>query len=306
MFRDESSVDELIASLERTKQDLESVVKAISSCISSLKFSNSDAGTVATALSDLQTHSPGLVSSGRELFKQEPSLEETTCTPFLRVSEQILAATASLGELQLQLDSSNDQSANGPETSTSAPPIAPVTTSSRIWPLEPAEYRRYARQLVMPEIGIDGQLRLKASSVLIIGAGGLGCPAAAYLSGAGVGTIGIVDGDVVEESNLHRQIMHDGTKVGMMKVDSVIEAMQKSVDVSPESCPQSLTTTLQNQLTAKVCRSSCSSDARKCSRDTQLVRCRPRLHRQSSYAVSCFRCLRTTKQALSVRLRTSY
>ena len=65
----------------------------------------------------------------------------------------------------------------------------------------------------MPEIGLQGQLNLKKSSVLIIGAGGLGCPAAIYLAGAGVGHIGIVDGDVVEESNLHRQILHGG-KVG--------------------------------------------------------------------------------------------
>jgi len=95
------------------------------------------------------------------------------------------------------------------------------------WPLGLSEYRRYARQLVMPEVGIAGQVRLKKSSALIIGAGGLGCPAAAYLAGSGVGSIGVVDGDVVEESNLHRQIMHDTTKVGVLKVDSVIEAMRK-------------------------------------------------------------------------------
>jgi len=95
------------------------------------------------------------------------------------------------------------------------------------WPLGLSEYRRYSRQLVMPEVGIAGQVRLKKSSALIIGAGGLGCPAAAYLASSGVGTIGVVDGDVVEESNLHRQIMHDTTKVGVLKVDSVIEAMRK-------------------------------------------------------------------------------
>jgi adenylyltransferase/sulfurtransferase len=58
--------------------------------------------------------------------------------------------------------------------------------------------------------------------VLLVGAGGLGCPAAAYIAGAGVGTIGLVDGDVVETSNLHRQILHNTSKVGMKKVDSVI------------------------------------------------------------------------------------
>lgn len=74
-----------------------------------------------------------------------------------------------------------------------------------------------------------GQLRLKAASVLIVGAGGLGCPAAAYLAGAGVGTIGIVDGDVVETSNLHRQILHSTSKVGMKKVDSVISYLKSYV-----------------------------------------------------------------------------
>jgi hypothetical protein len=75
----------------------------------------------------------------------------------------------------------------------------------------------------------NGQLRLKAAKVLIVGAGGLGCPAAAYIAGAGVGTIGIVDGDVVETSNLHRQILHSTSKVGMKKVDSAIEFLKSFV-----------------------------------------------------------------------------
>lgn len=121
----------------------------------------------------------------------------------------------------------------------------------RKWPLSAEEYRRYGRQMIVPSIGIDGmkilvstiskdvwtlydrikltylgQLRLKNASVLIIGAGGLGCPAAAYLTGAGVGTIGIVDGDIVETSNLHRQILHSTAKVGMKKVDSAISYLK--------------------------------------------------------------------------------
>lgn len=72
-----------------------------------------------------------------------------------------------------------------------------------------------------------GQQRLRNAKVLIVGAGGLGCPAAAYLAGAGVGTIGIIDGDVVEISNLHRQILHTIPKVGMYKVDSAIEYLKR-------------------------------------------------------------------------------
>lgn len=91
------------------------------------------------------------------------------------------------------------------------------------WLLREEEYARYGRQLILPSMGIKGQLRLKSASVLIVGAGGLGCPAAAYLAGAGVGMLGVVDGDVVEVSNLHRQIVHSTARVGMKKVDSLIE-----------------------------------------------------------------------------------
>lgn len=81
----------------------------------------------------------------------------------------------------------------------------------------------------------SGQLRIKASRILIIGAGGLGCPAAAYIAGAGVGTLGIVDGDTVETSNLHRQVAHATSRVGMFKVDSAISYLRESVSPIPGS-----------------------------------------------------------------------
>ena len=74
-----------------------------------------------------------------------------------------------------------------------------------------------------------GQLKLRNAKVLIVGMGGLGCPAAAYLAGAGVGTLGLIDGDVVEESNLHRQILHSTARVGMTKVQSAMIALSSSV-----------------------------------------------------------------------------
>ncbi|KAK4192859.1 hypothetical protein QBC35DRAFT_399270 [Podospora australis] len=88
------------------------------------------------------------------------------------------------------------------------------------------EFDRYSRQMIVPGMGKEGQLRLINSKILIIGAGGLGCPAAQYVAGAGVGTIGIVDDDVVETSNLHRQVGHATSRIGMKKVDSLITHLQ--------------------------------------------------------------------------------
>ena len=86
--------------------------------------------------------------------------------------------------------------------------------------LTPGQQRRYARQTLIPEIGQNGQRRLLDSRVLLIGAGGLGSPIALYLAASGVGTIGLVDDDVVEESNLQRQVLHGPDRLGMLKVDS--------------------------------------------------------------------------------------
>ncbi|KAK0734505.1 hypothetical protein B0T26DRAFT_74392 [Lasiosphaeria miniovina] len=88
------------------------------------------------------------------------------------------------------------------------------------------EFERYSRQMIVPGMGKEGQLRLINSRILIIGAGGLGCPAAQYIAGAGVGTIGLVDGDVVDKSNLHRQVGHATSRLGMKKVDSLIEHLR--------------------------------------------------------------------------------
>jgi molybdopterin/thiamine biosynthesis adenylyltransferase/rhodanese-related sulfurtransferase/molybdopterin converting factor small subunit len=88
------------------------------------------------------------------------------------------------------------------------------------------EYLRYSRHLIMPEVGLEGQKKLKAASVLCIGAGGLGSPLAMYLAAAGVGTIGIVDFDVVDFTNLQRQIIHGTEDVGRSKLQSATETLQ--------------------------------------------------------------------------------
>jgi len=92
------------------------------------------------------------------------------------------------------------------------------------------EIRRYGRHLIMPELGMDGQRRLKASSILLIGTGGLGSPLALYLTAAGVGRIGLVDYDVVDETNLQRQIIHGQSTIGMSKIESAAKRMR---DLNP-------------------------------------------------------------------------
>ncbi len=89
------------------------------------------------------------------------------------------------------------------------------------------EEARYARQIVISEIGREGQEKLKASRILIVGAGGLGSPAAMYLACAGVGTIGLVDEDTVSISNLQRQILHGSDNIGMKKVESAKRTLNR-------------------------------------------------------------------------------
>jgi Dinucleotide-utilizing enzymes involved in molybdopterin and thiamine biosynthesis family 2 len=100
--------------------------------------------------------------------------------------------------------------------------------------LSPERRTRYSRHTLIPEIGEEGQLRLLDSRVLLIGAGGLGSPASLYLAAAGVGTLGIVDADIVDETNLQRQIVHSLNTLGEPKVDSAkrtIQALNPDVEV---------------------------------------------------------------------------
>jgi adenylyltransferase/sulfurtransferase len=93
------------------------------------------------------------------------------------------------------------------------------------------EIKRYSRHLIMPEVGLAGQKKLKAASVLMIGTGGLGSPLGMYLAAAGIGKIGIVDYDVVDPTNLHRQVIHGTASVGQLKVES---AKARMLDINPD------------------------------------------------------------------------
>ena len=104
-------------------------------------------------------------------------------------------------------------------------PIVPM-----IAPFSHDEIRRYSRHLIMPEVALDGQRKLKDASVLCVGAGGLGSPLLLYLAAAGIGHLGVVDFDVVEESNLQRQIIHGTSTLGLSKLES---ARQRILDLNP-------------------------------------------------------------------------
>ena len=113
------------------------------------------------------------------------------------------------------------------------------TTTPRL--LTPAQRSRYARHLLIPEVGVEGQQKLLDARVLLIGAGGLGSPASLYLAAAGIGTLGIVDADVVDDSNLQRQIVHSTERLGEPKVASAKRTLQAlNPDVQVEAYQERL------------------------------------------------------------------
>ncbi len=108
--------------------------------------------------------------------------------------------------------------------------MSPGSASPPLADLSAEELQRYARHLILPEVGVEGQRKLKEARVLLVGVGGLGSPAALYLAAAGIGTLGLVDFDVVEYSNLQRQVLHATSAVGQSKLASAAARIQ---DVNP-------------------------------------------------------------------------
>lgn len=117
--------------------------------------------------------------------------------------------------------------------------------------LTPAQLQRYARHLTLPEFGVHGQQQLAGARVLLIGAGGLGSPAALYLAAAGVGTLGIVDDDVVDVSNLQRQVLHGTAAIGAPKVESAARRLE---DLNPDVAVESHRTRLTSANAREVIR----------------------------------------------------
>ena len=154
-------------------------------------------------------------------------------------------------------------------------------------PLSRDELLRYSRHLVLPDVGVDGQRRIKAARVLLVGAGGLGSPAALYLAAAGVGTLGLVDFDVVDISNLQRQVLHGTSDVGRPKLES---ARARIHDLNPHVNVETHETRLTSDNALDI---------------TRRVRHRRRRHRQLRDALSDERRVRAARQAKRLRLDLS-
>ncbi|POY73143.1 hypothetical protein BMF94_3836 [Rhodotorula taiwanensis] len=160
--------------------------------------------------------------------------------------EQLLAELEQARQRVQQLEAALDKvTLAKPPVSSSTPSATargdddtatPSKRTRREWPLGLREYMRYGRQMMLPQIGLAGQLKLKNAHVLVVGAGGLGCPVLLYLAAAGVGEITILDHDTVELSNLHRQVLHTETRVGMSKALSAKQAL----DAAPRTAHDSL------------------------------------------------------------------
>ncbi|HET7075883.1 MAG TPA: molybdopterin-synthase adenylyltransferase MoeB [Chloroflexia bacterium] len=181
-----------------------------------------DAGTVDEALADLTGRYPGLK---KHLYSESGALRNFVNiylndedVRYLERGKTKLAADDSLSIIPAI--------AGGAPAQTARRPLVENGHTS----LDAGEIQRYSRHLLVPEIGLDGQKKLKAASVLMIGAGGLGSPLALYLAAAGVGRIGIVDFDVVDYSNLQRQIIHNTSSVGQPKLES---ARDRILEVNP-------------------------------------------------------------------------
>jgi sulfur-carrier protein adenylyltransferase/sulfurtransferase len=177
--------------------------------------------TVAEALADLTTRFPDLK---KNLFNDQGRLRSFVN---IYVNDEDIRY---LEKEATRLDGHETLSIV-PSIAGGGPPVAePVETTPKTVALSSEEIARYSRHLILPEVGMEGQLKLKAARVAMIGAGGLGAPLGLYLAAAGIGRIGIVDFDVVEASNLQRQVIHGTKDIGRKKLDSAADRMR---DINP-------------------------------------------------------------------------
>ncbi|HEY0783560.1 MAG TPA: molybdopterin-synthase adenylyltransferase MoeB [Thermoanaerobaculia bacterium] len=203
-----------------------------------------DGATVSQALGDLTRRHPAL---SPHLYKEDGTLRSFV-NVFLNdddVRHLERGETKIAAGDTLTIIPSIAGGAGGTGAVAEAPPS--VGQTENLPELTPAEVRHYSRHLIMPEIGTAGQRKIKAAKVLMIGAGGLGSPLGLYLAAAGVGTLGLVDFDVVDESNLHRQVLFGRSHVGQPKIAA---AVSRLADVNPHIrlVPHETRLTSQNAL----------------------------------------------------------
>ena len=170
-------------------------------------------GTVSEALNHLTAQYPNIKSN---LFNDQGKLRS-----FVNVY---------VNDEDIRYLDKDETRLEGDETISIVPSIAggsPAVAEPETAALSNEEIARYSRHLILPEVGMEGQLKLKQGKVLLIGAGGLGAPLGLYLAAAGVGRIGIVDFDVVDASNLQRQVIHGTPDIGRKKIDSAAERMSE-------------------------------------------------------------------------------
>jgi len=186
---------------------------------------SANAGTVTQVLDALSAKHPDL---RKHLFSDEGKLRSFVNVYLgdedVRYLDGVNTLVPDGATLSIVPSVAGGTSASPAPAATSAPASASETTLSH------DEIRRYSRHLILPEININGQKKLKQARVLLVGAGGLGAPSAMYLAAAGVGHLGIVDFDVVDESNLQRQIIHGQSTVGKSKMES---AKARIKDINP-------------------------------------------------------------------------
>ena len=170
-------------------------------------------GTVGEALGELTTRYPNIK---KNLFSDQGKLRS-----FVNVY---------VNDEDIRYLDKTDTRLEGPETISIVPSIAGGSTAVAEIALTNEEIARYSRHLILPEVGLAGQLKLKQAKVAMVGAGGLGAPLGLYLAAAGVGRVGIVDFDVVDASNLQRQVIHGTRDIGRKKLDSAADRMR---DINP-------------------------------------------------------------------------
>ncbi|GAA5830373.1 hypothetical protein JCM3766R1_002697 [Sporobolomyces carnicolor] len=159
------------------------------------------------------------------------------------VLSDLSSARVRIAQLEAELASlSSSPSSLDPSSATATrSDHAPSSGQPRTeWPLSLREYKRYGRQMLITPVGLPGQLKLKHAHILVVGAGGLGCPVLLYLAAAGVGEITILDHDTVELSNLHRQVLHTEDRVGMSKALSAklaLEALNSDIKINAHQLP---------------------------------------------------------------------